>query len=103
MDIYFYVEENPYSPKKEYSIRYTQKFYDIFNYTESSYRVYEARLFGLSFAQYLRMTRDLYGGRIIGTGHKYPRVYFPEKEKAQKLARELNNRLTYVLKNLNIK
>ena len=100
MKTFFYVDKNPYSTQEEYSIRYTADFYGIFGYTNGSYRVYEARLFGLHFASYLRMVRDIYGGRIVGSGHKYPRTYFPTKESAMKLVLELNKRLNIALKNL---
>ena len=98
--IYFNVEQSPYSKTGEYMIMYRPAFYNFFRYTDSSYRVYEARLFGLTFASYLRMVRDQYNAHIFGKGHKYPTVYYSNKQDAERIAKELDSRLLYLIKNL---
>ena len=97
-NIYFEVNENLYH-KGKFSIDYKPAFYKYVHYTDGSYRVYEARIFGLTFASYLRMVRDIYGAEIVGRGHLYPMVYFDSKEKAEKLAKDLNKRFLIIISN----
>ena len=56
-----------------------------------SWAVFEARLFGLSYANYLCMCRDIYGAEIIGKNHKYPCAYMDETN-AKKLVKVLEKR-----------
>lgn len=44
--------------------------------TSGSFNVLAARLMGLSYANYLRMCRDMCGATIVGKGNKYPVPYF---------------------------
>jgi len=96
---YFEAIESPYL-KDSYFINYKDNFYNFIHFTDGSYRVYEARIFGLSFADYLRMARDIYGATIQGKGHTYPMLYFNKKEEADKLAKDLEVRFKYLINNL---
>lgn len=66
-------------------------------YTEGSYNVICARLFSLSYADYLRMCRDCFGAEIIGKGSKYPVAYFTRGEQLEMLLAHLNARANLVL------
>lgn len=65
--------------------------------TEGSFNVIGARLMGLTYAQYLRMCRDIYGAEIIGKGDTYPVAYFNLSQGLQDLTEELNARANLVL------
>ena len=65
--------------------------------TEGSFNIICARLMGLTYAQYLRMCRDIYGAEIIGKGDTYPVAYFNLSQKLQDLIEELNARANLVL------
>ena len=60
-----------------------------------SYNVLKARLFGLSYASFLRMARDVYGAQLRGR-EGYSIEYFTSKEKAISFCKELNCRLNQV-------
>lgn len=95
---YFKIINAPYDEKR-YIISGTDSFYNYFGYTDGSYNVYQARIFGLTYASYLKMARDIYEAEIKGKGHRYPSIYFKEKDKAMKLAKILDERLIALLKN----
>ena len=65
--------------------------------TEGSFNVICARLFNLSYAQYLRMCRDCFGAEIVGKGNKYPIAYFKRGEELKALIELLNARANFVL------
>jgi hypothetical protein len=65
--------------------------------TEGSFNVICARLFGLSYAQYLRMCRDCFGAEIIGKGSWYPVAYFSLSNELKILIDNLNARANLVL------
>ena len=65
--------------------------------TEGSFNVICARLFNLSYAQYLRMCRDCFGAEIVGKGNKYPVAYFKRSEELKALVDLLNARANFVL------
>lgn len=67
------------------------------NYTEGSYNIIGARLMGLTYAQYLRMCRDVYGAEIIGKGSLYPYPVFKLSKGLNDLIEQLNARATFVL------
>ena len=60
--------------------------------TTGSFAVLPARLLGLSFADYLRMCRDILGAEIIGKGSKYPVAYFPKNATTRQFIKLLNGR-----------
>ena len=67
------------------------------DFTEGSFNVICARLFGISYAQYLRMCRDCFGAEIIGKGSWYPVAYFPLSNELKVLIDNLNARANLVL------
>ena len=96
MKAYFKIIEAPYD-KDKYIISGTDLFYSFVGYTDGSYNVYQSRAFGLTYASYLRMVRDVYGGRLKGKGHKYPTFYFTSQEDAKPLLKELNQRFSFLI------
>lgn len=95
---YFKVIDAPYD-NGHYIISGTDSYYNYFKWTDGSYNVYHARIMGLTYASYLRMARDVYGAGLRGKGHKYPTVYFNSRAEAEKLAKVLDERLSYLIKN----
>lgn len=95
--IYFQVTQSPYSTKGEYFIQLKEVAAKYFTPMKGSFSVLNARLFGLSFPQYLRYISANYGARIIGKTI-YPIIYFENEQDAKNLANELDKRLLYVLK-----
>lgn len=65
--------------------------------TEGSFSVICARLFSLSYADYLRMCRDCFGAEIVGKGSYYPVALFKRSEGADAIIDLLNARATMVL------
>ena len=61
------------------------------NIKGGSFSVLAARLLGLSYVNYCRMCRDMYGAEIRGKDGMYCTIYF-SKENAEKLSEELNKR-----------
>ena len=93
---YFFIEESPYKPGK-YTIRMDfDKFPNIS--TCGSYNVLPARLMGISYPDYCRACRDLFGAEIIGKGEMYPVVYFKKTAEAQMLVNILNKRMELIMK-----
>ena len=56
-----------------------------------SWGVFCARVMGLSYANYLRMCRDMYGAEIVGKNIKYPSAFLSETN-AKKLMKVLESR-----------
>lgn len=91
----FYRDESAMYPGK-YMIRADlEKFY--LGSTEGSYNIIQARLMGLTYAQYLRMCRDCFGAEIIGKDSKYPVAYFKPSKELDALIDNLNARANLVL------
>jgi hypothetical protein len=67
--------------------------------TIGSYHVLEARVMGLSYANYLRMCRDIYHAEVIGKGSLYPVAYFTYCSDASEVVRQLNIRATAIVWN----
>lgn len=95
---YFKVIDAPYD-NGHYIISGTDSYYNYFKWTDGSYNVYHARIMGLTYASYLRMARDVYGAGLRGKGHKYPTAYFNSRAEAEKLAKVLDERLSYLIRN----
>jgi hypothetical protein len=91
----FEYEASPYQTGK-YVIR---PIYDNFHLdsTNGSFNVICARLFGISYADYLRMCRDKYKAEIIGKGSLYPVAYFNLSQELFALIDQLNARANLVL------
>ena len=66
--------------------------------TIGSYNILPARLMNLSYAQYLRMCRDIHGAEITGKKTMYPIAYFSTEEQATDLLKELDKRVEKLLK-----
>ena len=91
----FYRDESASHPGK-YMIRVdTEKFH--LNHTEGSFNVIQARLFGLTYANYLRMCRDIYGAEIVGKNSGYPYATFKFSKGLEDLIEQLNARANLVL------
>lgn len=67
------------------------------SFTEGSYNIIGARLMGLTYANYLRMCRDVYGAEIIGKNTLYPYPVFKLSQGLNDLIEQLNARATLVL------
>ena len=65
--------------------------------TSGSYALLPARLLNLSYAQYLRFCRDVYGANIIGKKNFYPIAYFDLNDKTKELIELLNKRAEMAL------
>lgn len=91
----FFRDESATQPGK-YMIRADfEKFY--LKFTEGSYNIIGARLMGITYAQYLRMCRDVYGAEIIGKGSLYPYPVFKLSKGLNDLIDQLNARASLVL------
>jgi hypothetical protein len=91
----FSYEESPYRPGKKVVTVNHDKFH--LNGTKGSYNIIQARVMGLSYAQYLRMCRDIYGAEIIGKKSMYPVAYFTNTNAVEELVKQLNLRATLIL------
>lgn len=91
----FYRDESATHPDK-YMIRADLEKFHL-NFTEGSYNVIGARLMGLTYANYLRMCRDIYGAEIVGKGDAYPYPVFKLSRGLEELIDQLNARANLVL------
>ena len=91
----FYRDDSAAQPGK-YMIRADLEKFHL-NFTEGSYNIIGARLMGLTYAQYLRMCRDVYGAEIIGKGGMYPYPVFKLSRGLEELIDQLNARANLVL------
>lgn len=70
-------------------------------HTNGSFNLLPARLMGLSYANYLRMCRDMCGATIVGKGSMYPVPYFGKSVQevlvAKQLVKLLNGRANVAL------
>ncbi len=57
-----------------------------------TYHTVAARLFGLSYAEFMRMVRDKYNAELVGRSGGYIYYTFKEKVDCDKLTKELNKR-----------
>lgn len=91
----FIREESAAQPGKWIIRPVYENFY--LNSTEGSFNVICARLFNLSYADYLRMCRDCFGAEIIGKNCLYPVAYFKRSNELDMLIENLNARANLVL------
>lgn len=69
--------------------------------TTSSYGVMPARVLGISYPDYLRMCRDIYGAEVrLDSPSGYPSVFFKNEALVTRLARLLNVRMALIEKYL---
>lgn len=59
---------------------------------DSNYGILAARLFGLSYPDYLRMLRDKYGATLSGKNGGWITASFNDAAQCQKVVNELNRR-----------
>lgn len=92
---YFTLEESPYRPGR-YTIRIN---FDKLPHmtTTGSYNLLFARLMNLSYAQYLRMCRDLLCAEIVGKNSVYPVAYFVKNIHVVAFVRLLNSRMNLIM------
>ena len=93
--VYFLMEESPYQPGK-YMITPNFPLLPLKG-TRGSYNILAARIMNLTYADFLRLCRDLCGAEIVGKGHGYPVAYFDNYKSAQSLIDELNRRTKILL------
>ena len=74
-----------------------QIFPDRLKYTEGSFALLAARLLNLSYANYLRLCRDVYGATLAGKGTKYPVALFKDGAPAAELIQLLNQKLNEIV------
>ena len=94
--MYFKIEESPYNPGK-YTIRLVHENLPL-GVVHGCCNVLAARVCGLSWAEYLRMCRDVYGAELMGKNEKYPVAYFTDTAKAKQLVAALNKQVSTILK-----
>lgn len=94
--MYFYAEETPYQ-KGKFLIRSNFDKLPL-KYTTGSYNIIEARLLGLTYAQYLRYCRDFHSATILGKNCLYPVPYFTQGTELNSLLKILNERAKKALK-----
>lgn len=92
---YVYVDESPYNPGK-YLI-FFESGMKPFTPCTGCREILGARLLGLSYANFLRYCRDVYGAEIHGKNYIYPTPYFPSRAAAEKLAKIFDQRLQLLL------
>ncbi len=84
---------------KIFTIRLTSLDHLHFLCPRGSYNILKARLFGLEYAEFLRMARDNYSATLIGqTGYIIEK--FQDRNNASKLCIELNKRINQVLEEI---
>ena len=87
--------ESPYFPRKWIiQPKYENFFLEV---NHGSFNVICARLFGISYASYLRMCRDCFGAEIYGKNKLYPVAYFNRSKELDALIDQLNARANMVL------
>lgn len=87
---YFELVESPYN-KGKYVLKPKYELLGINYIGKGSYNVLPARICNLSFPEYLRMCRDVFGAEIVGKGQLYPTLYFNNDKKAKELIKHLNS------------
>ena len=95
MKKFFYVDTSPYYPEK-YVLRLVHENFGLHGF-RGSCNCIPAKLMMLSYANYLRLCRDVYGAEIYGKNTKYPIALFSDKKRAEELTKELNRRAVLVV------
>lgn len=91
---YFYVEE---SPKNRFVILINYRNTPIKSIEKGTAFKIAALLYDLSYPNFLRLARDVYGGVVMGVKCLYPVLYFNKKEQAEALTEDLNNRMASIM------
>lgn len=96
MKNYFYLTEYFHDSKKVM----VQCNIDILPFagtTRGSYAVLGARVMGLTYADYLRMCRDVFGATLIGKNGCYSGAVFEKNKASDALIKMLNARAKYIM------
>ena len=92
---YFYIDESPVLAK-HWLVKFDPSKVNM-GPTIGSYNLMAARLFNISYVNYLRMCRDLFNAVIYGKNTYYPVAYFPDKLLAEQLCNSLNVRMAALM------
>lgn len=91
----FTLEESAYQPGKYIILFHPTEFHST--HTKGSFAIMASRLLGISFPDYCRLCRDVFGAEIIGKGSMYPVIYFKDTRQVKNLVELLNTRAKTVL------
>ena len=97
MDKIFYLDDTPTIEGKMILCVNHKKFYC--KGTSGSYNLLAARLLNISYANYLRLCRDVCGAEIYGKNCRYPVAYFDFNEQTHALVELLNKLANQVIFN----
>lgn len=96
MEQYFYKEAVP-SHVGQWIIKVDYDKLPILITYGGSYNVFPARLYGLSYANYLRLCRDEYGAKLRGKNTRYPLAFFDNEKQIDLIISDLNARANLVM------
>ena len=96
MEKYFYLEESPIY-KNKYIIRLNHDKFLFPTGTSGSYNVFIARVLNLSYADYLRYSRDRLGAELIGKQSRYVMAYYDKDQTTEAFIKLLNKRMEYIM------
>lgn len=96
MEKYFYLEESPIY-KNKYIIRLNHDKFLFPTGTSGSYNVFIARVLNLSYADYLRYSRDRLGAELIGKQSRYVMAYYDKNQTTEAFIKLLNKRMEYIM------
>ena len=92
----FYLEESPFY-KNKYVIRLNHELFLFPHGTSGSYNVFIARVLNLSYADYLRYSRDRLGAELVGKNSRYVVPYYNNDASTSALIKLLNMRMEYIM------
>lgn len=96
MEKYFYLEESPIY-KNKYIIRLNHDKFLFPTGTSGSYNVFIARVLNLSYADYLRYSRDRLGAELVGKQSRYVVAYYDKNQTTESFVKLLNKRMEYIM------
>ena len=96
MEKYFYLDESPIY-KNKYIIRLNHDKFLFPTGTSGSYNVFIARVLNLSYADYLRYSRDRLGAELIGKQSRYVMAYYDKNQTTEAFVKLLNKRMEYIM------
>ena len=96
MEKYFYLDESPIY-KNKYIIRLNHDKFLFPTGTSGSYNVFIARVLNLSYADYLRYSRDRLGAELVGKQSRYVVAYYDKNQTTEAFVKLLNKRMEYIM------
>ena len=96
MEKYFYLDESPIY-KNKYIIRLNHNKFLFPTGTSGSYNVFIARVLNLSYADYLRYSRDRLGAELVGKQSRYVVAYYDKNQTTEAFVKLLNKRMEYIM------